>query len=56
MHVQLSFLEEKVEAGVEAGWSPLDKEQRVVAVATPARLLAKLAGADHVEAVPENDE
>ena len=44
MHVQLSFLEETLENG--AVWSTLDTAQRAAAVATLARLIAKLAVAD----------
>ena len=46
MHVQLSLLEETSEDGVVAVWSTLETEQRAVAVATLARLIAKLAVAD----------
>lgn len=43
MHVQLSFLEETLENGVVPVWSTLDTAQRAAAVATLARLIAKLA-------------
>ena len=46
MHIQLSLLEETSEDGVVAVWSTLDTEQRAAAVATLARLIAKLAVAD----------
>lgn len=45
MHVQLSFLEETLENGAvwSTVWSTLDTAQRAAAVATLARLIAKLA-------------
>ena len=54
MHIQLSLLEE-VEDGVGAVWSTLDDAQRAAIITTLARMIAKLAVADHTPPAPEND-
>ena len=54
MHVQLSFLE-KVEDRGGAVWSTLDDDQRAAIITTLARVIAKLAVADHVPAAQEQD-
>ena len=54
MHVQLSFLEE-VEDGLVAVWGTLDGAQRAAIITTLARVIAKLAVADHAQAAQEKD-
>lgn len=55
MHVQLSFLEEKVDDESVAVWSTLNNEQRAEVLATLARVIAKLALAPHAATAPETD-
>ena len=55
MHVQLSFLEEKVDDESVAVWSTLNNEQRAELLATLARVIAKLVLAPHASTAPEKD-
>ena len=55
MHVQLSFLEEKVDDDIVAVWSTLNNEQRAEVLATLARVIAQLVLASHAATAPEKD-
>ncbi len=55
MHVQLSFLEEKVDDEIVAVWSTLNNEQRTEVLATLARVIAKLVLAPPATTAPEKD-
>lgn len=56
MQIQLSFLEEKIEAGAVPVWSTLDDEQRAEAVATLARVIATLFAAEHTRVGADEEE
>jgi hypothetical protein len=56
VQLQLSFLEEKIDASAMAVWSTLDEEQRAEAVATLARVIAKLVAAEHTTVAADDEE
>jgi predicted Fe-S protein YdhL (DUF1289 family) len=55
VHVQLSFLEEKVDDEIVAVWSTLSNDQRAEVLATLARVIAQLVLAPHAATAPEKD-
>ena len=55
MHVQLSFLEERVDDESGAIWSILNNDQRAEVLATLARVIAKLVLAPQAATAAEKD-